>query len=540
VGRGAAGTDRTLSIAAGLIGLTPDRLRADPAANIRGGAALLARYQGELDAPRGSGSDLAGWYGAVARYSGASDLDGARSFADDVYAVLASGARRMTDDGHQVRLAAAPASPDRSQLDRLEFTASGVPAGGTAGAECPAGVSCSWIPAPYRALGAGTDPGRYGTFDVHDRPARQQVSYIVIHDTGGSYSSAVSAVNPVQDARRVSWHYTIRSSDGRIAQHVPTRDVAWQAGNWYVNAASIGVEHEGPAASGTWFTEAMYRSSARLVRYLADRFGVPLDRAHIIGHDNVPGMVPGTVAGMHSDPGPYWDWAHYFTLLGAPLAASGSARSGLVMIKPSFTANRPVYTGCAAAGRPCPVRRSSEVVLRTAPNPRAPLVADVGLRPNGAPATMAVADTGARAGTGQRYVVAERRGDWTAIWYLGAKAWFSNPASAPTAVRSAGQVATPKPDRTSIPVYGRAYPEAAAYPAGGQVQPIVALPYTLPAGQYYSVGATVAAEYYRAFTVDGSAFGDRTVVRGSTRYVQIQFGHRIMFVDANDVVVSLG
>lgn len=31
----------------------------------------------------------------------------------------------------------------------------------------------------------------------------------------------------VQDPTYVSWHYTIRSSDGQIAQHVATKDVAW-------------------------------------------------------------------------------------------------------------------------------------------------------------------------------------------------------------------------------------------------------------------------------------------------------------------------
>ncbi|MEU8324626.1 hypothetical protein AB0C33_40235 [Nonomuraea sp. NPDC048881] len=43
-------------------------------------------------------------------------------------------------------------------------------------------------------------------------------------------------------------------------------------------------------------------------------------------------------------------------------------------------------------------------------------------------------DHAARAATGQRYVVAERQGEWTAIWYLGQKAWFRNPASGPVAV----------------------------------------------------------------------------------------------------------
>jgi hypothetical protein len=93
----------------------------------------------------------------------------------------------------------------------------------------------------------------------------------------------------------------------------------------------------------------------------------------------------------------------------------------------------------------------------------------------------------------------------------------------------------PKPGLASIPVYGRAYPEAAAYPAGVPVQAIVPLQYTVPAGQRYAVGGVVPGEYYRSSTFDGSSPGDHTVIRGSMTYVQIQFGHRIMYVDLNDV-----
>jgi hypothetical protein len=209
-----------------------------------------------------------------------------------------------------------------------------------------------------------------------------------------------------------------------------------------------------------------------------------------------------------------------------------------VTIRPEYVTNTPVFTGCAATTTdPCPPHGSSDVVLRTAPDGTAPLVSDIGLRPDGSPSTMRIADHGARAGTGQRYVVAERRGDWTAIWYLGQEAWFYNPAAAPTAVPAAGQEATPKPGRGAIPVYGRPYPEASAYPAGMSAQPIVPLRYVLPAGQSYSVGAVVDSEYYQALTFDGSAVGDRTVVRGTTRYVQVQFGHRLMYLNADDVLL---
>jgi hypothetical protein len=508
---------RTAARAAELTGVDQRALRTDPAQNIRGGAALLAEHQRELGI---SSSDPAAWYGAVARYSGASDTATAASFADEVFATMRQGTTRVTDDGQRVRLAAQPnLRPDTGQLAELGLRQSNQDE-----TQCPSGLGCEWIPAPYQEIEGG-----YGNHDLADRPKSQKIRYIIIHDTETSYENTLRLV---QDPTYVSWQYTLRSADGHVAQHVKHKDVAWQAGNWYVNSTSIGLEHEGFAADGSWYTEAMYRSSAKLVRYLAAKYDIPLDRAHILGHDNVPGTIPSTVAGMHWDPGPYWDWAHYFDLLGAPFRGVSSPAAGMVTIKPDYATHKPAFTGCEAVGEPCAPHGSGSVILHTEPREDAPLLTDVGLHPDGSPGTMHISDHSSRVETGQQYAVADRQGDWTAIWYLGQKGWFHNPKSRPTAVWSAGLVATPKAGKASIPVYGRAYPEAAAYPSHVPVQDIVPLQYSLPAGQRYAVGLVSGSEYYWATTFDAS---NHTVVRGATKYVQIQFGHRAMFVNATDV-----
>lgn len=514
---------QTVDLAADLTGIDAETLRADPAANIRGGAAILAHYQHELGEPS---ADIADWYGAVARYSGATDTAAAAAFADEVFGVIASGERRVTDDGQQVQLSAHPSlAPQREQLGRL-----GLRQTKRSDVECPRSISCEWIPAPYEEL----PDGDYGNHDKAQRPESQDIDYIIIHDTEGYWDTVLDLV---QDPAYVSWHYSLRSSDGHIAQHVRTKDVGWHAGNWYVNAKSIGLEHEGFAAEGTWYTEAMYRTSAKLVRYLADTYDIPLDRGHILGHDNVPGITPKHVAGMHWDPGPYWNWAHYFDLLGAPLrGAPVGPDTQLVTIAPRFDANRPAFIGCddEAPAEPCPSRGSGSVVLHTEPRPDAPLLTDIGLHPDGSPATMRVFDIGSRMETGQQYAVAEVRGEWTAVWYLGQKGWFHNPRSAPTAHAVTGKMAVAVPGGGPVPVYGRAYPEAAAYPDGVPPQDIVPLQYTLPEGQRYSVGQVTGSEYYRAVTFDPA---QHVVVRGETRYVQIQFGHRVAFVKADDVLI---
>lgn len=511
---------KTLTEAAGLTGIPAGRLRADAAANIEGGAALLAAAQKRLGEPLSA--DPAAWYGAVARFSGADDSATAAAYANDVYDVIRSGERRTTDSGQRVVLDARPRlAPDTAQLART-----GLRHVSAAGTECPASVSCEWIPAPYQQFGNND----YGNHDLGDRPASQRIRYIVIHDTEGRWDGVI---NLVQDPTYVSWNYTLRSTDGHIAQHVKAKDVAWHAGNWYVNAESVGLEHEGFLASpDAWYTEAMYRSSARLVKYLSEKYGIPLDRQHILGHDTVPGPTTGTIPGMHTDPGPYWDWRHYFELLGRPFEPTAGKHGGLVTIRPDYAANQPEYTGCTTGGEPCPAHGSSEVRLYSQPDTSSPLIKDIGLRPDGSDSTIDVNDVASRVETGQQYAVAERRGDWTAIWYLGQKAWFQNPAGQPTAVDAAGFVITPRDGLDSVPVYGRAYPEKEAYPAGVPVQAVSPLPYKLLAGQRYVAGDVVPGEYYYSvtFTTDS-----HKVVRGRDLYYEIQFGHRVEFVRAADV-----
>ena len=83
-------------------------------------------------------------------------------------------------------------------------------------------------------------------------------------------------------------------------------------------------------------------------------------------------------------------------------------------------------------------------------------------------------------------------------------------------------------------MYGRAYPEASAYPAGVPVQAVSPLPYKLLADQKYVTGDRVPGEYYYAVTFDTT--GHRVVV-GKDLYYEIQFGHRVAFVRAADVRV---
>jgi hypothetical protein len=534
-----AGTPQlhTLAKAAELTGLSTTELRQDPAANIAGGAAVLAGLQTSMGLATGAATDAGQWYGAVAAYSESPQARTAAEFADDVFAILRRGAARTTNAGQRVVMPAAAVTPDRTQIRRT-----GLPSAQAAGAtetDCPADLTCEWLPAPYTWYGA-PNPTAYGNHDTANRPHDMKIDYIVVHDTEGSWQTTL---NLVQDPKYVSWNYTMRSSDGMIWQHLKPNDVGWHAGNWYVNMHSIGIEHEGFAAQGaTWYTEALYRNSAKLVRHLAAEYDVPLDRAHVIGHDKVPGPTPSRVRGMHWDPGPYWDWEHYFDLLGAPFTGlPGTPKVGTaITLIPGFDDNRQPVTGCDSTGT-CPSQGTNFVYLRSAPDDGAPLVEDLGLHPDGTASTTHVSDIGARIDAGSKYVVADRSGDWLAVWYLGRKGWFRNPAADPDAYRMPSLVVRPRAGMTSVPVYGRAYPEQAAYPAeipytGNEITP---LQYAIGAGQSYPLAdATLQTDYYAAKTYDGVPPNDHVQVIGNDRYYEIWFGHRMFYVRAADVDIS--
>jgi N-acetyl-anhydromuramyl-L-alanine amidase AmpD len=157
-------------------------------------------------------------------------------------------------------------------------------------------------------------PAATTNYTVANRQNDYPIDYIVIHDIEGSYSSAITAFqNPT---RHASAHYVI-SYAGHITQMVAEKDIAWHAGNWDYNTRAIGIEHEGFAYTPHLYTYAEYKASAHLAASICSRWGVPMNRHHVIGHYQVPDPNhPGLFGGAehHTDPGPYWNWSYYMSL----------------------------------------------------------------------------------------------------------------------------------------------------------------------------------------------------------------------------------
>lgn len=256
------GSVDTLGEASGLTGVGTEQLKTDRAQNLRGGAALLAAR-----GPGGGSADPNSWYEAVA------SLGGGALYANQVYDALGAGASGTLSTGETVVLAAQNGAAVQEGV--LAQASGGYP-------------EAIWYPANYWNY----EDGRLG----------RSVDKIVIHVAQGSYASAMNWFQ--NEAAGTSAHYTVRSADGVVGQSVGEENAAWHAGNEEYNLTSVGIEHEGFVDDPSWFTDAMYRSSARLAAYLCNKYGIPVDRAHIIGHNEVPGAD-------HTDPGPYWDWDLY-------------------------------------------------------------------------------------------------------------------------------------------------------------------------------------------------------------------------------------
>jgi len=162
------------------------------------------------------------------------------------------------------------------------------------------------------------------------------ISHITIHTIQGSYAGAISWSQNC--ASNVSFHYVIRSSDGQVTQMVLEADKAWHVGS--ENPYTIGYEHEGYVDDPSWYTEAMYQSSANLSKDICNSgYGILPYRTFfgeatvgtnqlgactmIKGHQHFPNQT-------HVDPGVNWDWEHYYRLINDSYAVTTlSATNGV-------------------------------------------------------------------------------------------------------------------------------------------------------------------------------------------------------------------
>lgn len=281
----------TLQKAHEITGLPLDRLEHDPVANILGRAAELRaradRYFAEY--PSRDPARLADWFEVVKEDSGYDSAELAEAYAKGVYQAVQMGARKLFEDGVVVQL-----FPSKVDIAKdLVFS-----------------QQEDYLTPDYpNAIWRAADPSNYSV------GRSRAIDTVVIHTIQGSYLGAISWFkNP---SSNVSAHYVV-SKTGEITQMVQDKDTAWHARCW--NSHAIGIEHDGYVSDPNNYTDAMYKASAALGRWLADKYGIP--KYHHAGPEGgtatgkgFKGHVDLSDCNTHTDPGPYWNWTYYMSLV---------------------------------------------------------------------------------------------------------------------------------------------------------------------------------------------------------------------------------
>lgn len=138
-----------------------------------------------------------------------------------------------------------------------------------------------WIASP------NFNKGRAGT----------KVDLIVIHDTEGGYSGALSwFANPKS---QVSAHFVLREDGAEATQMVHLDDKAWHCKAF--NRRSIGIEMAGFSRKG--FAASEWDDAANITAFLLKEFGIPRQVSHA---GQGPGFCShymlGAAGGSHLDP----------------------------------------------------------------------------------------------------------------------------------------------------------------------------------------------------------------------------------------------
>ncbi|MGG3868832.1 N-acetylmuramoyl-L-alanine amidase [Brevibacillus laterosporus] len=260
---------KTLEEASEITGISIGELKTSTQSNIKGGAAILSKYQHDITKNKDNSNDYKDWFEAVKLYSGADSDDIRTSYAEDVFSLINEGLIDLSSET-LIKLPSENSNKNKVTASLPE-------------------LDIKWVPA------------HISNYDSTRRSAKD-ITHLVIHVMEGTYTGSIDWAQKDHDSSGASSAHYYISDDGDITQMVDDKSAAYHARS--ANSYTIGIEHEGYVDDPKWFTNIMYRESAKLAAKLAYTYDIPVNRKHIKGHSEYPNQT-------HTDLGKYWDWDYY-------------------------------------------------------------------------------------------------------------------------------------------------------------------------------------------------------------------------------------
>ncbi len=129
----------------------------------------------------------------------------------------------------------------------------------------------------------------YTTYAYEDRLV--PITQIIIHSTVGTVQSAISVFSNPNAV--TSAHYIV-GNDGKLYAGLEEYEVAYHCGNYPMNQASIGIEHEW--YQGLVISDKLYQTSAKLVADICKFYGLGCNRGVVKMHKEiVPTSCPNLI-----------------------------------------------------------------------------------------------------------------------------------------------------------------------------------------------------------------------------------------------------
>lgn len=333
---GDGGFQNQVDQAAMLLGVSTHDVKNDPATNIMGMAALLAR---DIQAAGKSNPTPEEIVGVLARSLGAPQAKESRiakhigeGFAYDILQALDQGA-----DDHGVIFKARPIAFEKAfsadtlatqkasfvrldvTKDRIETDAFAIdPISETLiSRSAAAPKSTDYGPALYQQ-------------SPNENARTANPTHVTIHQMEGYYAGSISTF---LISGGVSAHYLIRNSDGQVTQMV--RESRAGAHVFRNNNYTIGIEQEGFKGQSNWYSNANYREVIAITKSICARWSIPCSSVYrgtatdteniqatslrIKGHQHFPDQ-----GGNRSDPGRFFSWTRFADGIGGSNPPAGT------------------------------------------------------------------------------------------------------------------------------------------------------------------------------------------------------------------------